>query len=130
MKTFTTWIQEGYYSPDDLAGMLLRASGSYLEAKKALTRASNDKKLLAAMSPGPGLKPLASGVDGTSDAAIYWAAYSLFQKGKKRTKRCSDHTALKRLLGGSYRGPWDRLKASGQTPQQVARLVQKPPKKS
>jgi hypothetical protein len=93
-------IFEGYYSPDDLARFLLQASGSYREAKKALTRASNEKPRR------------------TSDEGIFLAAYSI-----KKKERCSDSTALKKLLGPcKYRVYWNRLRARGQTLEQIARL--------
>ena len=124
--TWTTRIQEGDYSPDDLARMLLRASGSYLQAKKTLTRADNDPRVKASIPPVFGLKPLASGIPFTSDIAVYLAAYAIQKKF-----RCSDFTALKKLLGpNKYRVFWDRLRKRGQTLKQIARLVQNPPKKS
>jgi hypothetical protein len=95
-----TRIQEGDYSPDDLARMLLWASGSYREAKKALTRASNERPKR------------------TSDEAIYLVAYAI-----KKKKRCSDITALRKLLGpGKYRTFWNRLQKRHQTLAQIARL--------
>jgi hypothetical protein len=126
-NVWTAWtrIQEGDYSPDDLARMLLRASGSYQEAKKALTRADNDPRVRASMRPAPGSWPIASGVGFTSDDAVYLAANQL-----KNRLGCSDHTALKKLLGGKYRVYWDKLKARDQTLEQIARLVQNPPDKS
>jgi hypothetical protein len=115
-----TRIQEDDYSPDDLARMLLRASGSYLKAKKALTRADSDPRVRASIPPAPGLKPIASGLAFTPDDIVYLAAYHLFQKGRKR---CSDHTALKKLLGpGKYRVFWNKLNVRGQTLEQIASL--------
>jgi hypothetical protein len=91
---------EGDYSPDDLARFLLQASGSDLKARKALTRASNE-----------------AGPKRASDEALYLAAYAI-----KKKLRCSDITALKKLLGSKYRVLWDRLKAREQTLEQIARL--------
>jgi hypothetical protein len=119
-----TRIQEGDYSPDDIASMLLWASGSYREAKKALTRADEKLKSVAP-------KLLMVDKDGIasakrhSDEAVYLAAYAI-----KKKLRCRDHTALKKLMGGRYRVYWDKLKARNQTLKQIAQLVQKPPKKS
>jgi hypothetical protein len=94
-------IFEGDYSPDDLARFLLWASGNYREAKKALTRASNEKP-----TPIP-------------DDMVYLAAYHLY----KKKKRCRDSTALKKLLGPSkYRAFWNKLQARDQTLEQIARL--------
>jgi hypothetical protein len=94
-------IFEGDYSPDDLARFLLQASGSYREAKKALTRASNE-----------------AGPKRASDDMVFLAAYNI-----KKKKRCRDSTALKKLLGpGKYRVFWNRLQARGQTLEQIALL--------
>jgi hypothetical protein len=119
-----TRIQEGDYSPDDIARMLLWASGSYREAKKALTKADDE---LGSIAP----KLLMVDKDGVASAkraspeAIYLAAYAI-----KKKLGCSDFTALKKLMGGSYRVYWDKLKTRKQTLKQTARLVQNPPKKS
>jgi hypothetical protein len=118
-----TRIPEGDYSPDDLARMLLRASGSYREAKKALTRASNDPRLKASIPPAPGLKPIASGIAFTSEEGVYLAAYVLKTKIIKKKGRCSDQNALKKLLGGKYRVFWDRLKERRQTLEEIVRLL-------
>ena len=97
----------GYYSPDDLARYLLRASGSHREAKKALTKASNN--------------PVATSLSGmtfANDEGVYLAAYAIKQK-----RRCSDITALKKLLGdGKYRVFWNRLQKRKQTLEEIARL--------
>jgi hypothetical protein len=94
--------------------MLLRASGNYREAKKALTRASNSPR-----ATSPDTSTLAF----TSDDMIYLAAYAVKKTIiKKKKKRCSDSTALKKLLGpGRYRVFWNRLRDSGQTLGQIAR---------
>ena len=112
-RTYTTRIQEGDYSPDDLALMLLRAcSNNYVAAKKMLTRAKSKKP------------------SRTSDDMIYLAAYNLFQKGRKGEDRYTDNGALKKLLGGRYRVYWDRLQKRDQTLKQIAQLVQNLPDKS
>jgi hypothetical protein len=99
MKARTARIFEGDYSPDDLARFLLAAAGSYREAKKALTRASNEKPKR------------------TSDDMIFLAAYAV-----KKKLGCRDHTALKKLLGDKYRVYWDRLNARDQTLEDIARM--------
>jgi hypothetical protein len=115
------FIYEGYYSPDDIASMLLWASGNYREAKKALTRASNDPhtKLPPIAFGG---RPLPSGMALTNDEGVYLLAYAIQKK-----EQCSDFTALRKLLGGKYRVFWNRLKKRkperGQTLQQVAQLL-------
>jgi hypothetical protein len=81
--------------------MLLRASGTLKEAREALTRVSNE--------PGPR----------TPDDMLFLAAFSIKEK-----LRCSDHNALKKLLGPTkYRTLWNKLKAGGQkrTLEQIAR---------
>jgi hypothetical protein len=110
-KPAWTRIQAGDYSPDDLACMLLRAMhGNYQDAKKVLTKASN--------KPRATLPPIASGIANTSDDMIYCAAYHLIQK----KERCSDNTALKKLLGpGKYRTLYNRLVKRKQTLKQIAR---------
>jgi hypothetical protein len=99
-------ILEGDYSPDELARFLLWAAGSLREAKKALTRASNEKP------------------QRTSDDMVFLAAYSI-----KKKFGCEDHTALRKLfrdkdgkLTGKYRVYWDRLNARGQTLEEIARM--------
>jgi hypothetical protein len=109
-------IFEGDYSPDDLARFLLAAAGTYREAKKALTRASNDPKVLQ----DPRVMVSIADTTWASDEAVYLVAHHRFQKGGKR---CSDHTALKKLLGPSkYRVFYNRLRERGLTLEQIARL--------
>jgi hypothetical protein len=103
--------------------MLMRASGNYREAKKVLTRASNDPKVRASLPPAPGLRPIASGMAFSSEEGVYLAAYGLKRIHIEKKKRCTDHTALKKLLGpGQYRVFWDRLQARDQTLEEVASL--------
>ncbi|MFY9770237.1 MAG: hypothetical protein WAK04_08390 [Xanthobacteraceae bacterium] len=135
-----TRIPEGDYSPDDLARMLLRASsGSYREAKKALTRASNDRHAasppfasgVATSDEGAHLMtypPIVSGMAFTSDEGVYLMAYAIQRAAIEKKKPCRDSTALKKLLGpGKYRVFWDRLRKRdqkhGQTLQQIAQLI-------
>ena len=102
-----TLLFTGYYSSDDLARHLLRASGNFREAKKALTRASNDPVATSL-----------SGVTFANDEGVYLAAYAI-----KKKKQCADSTALKKLLGpGKYRVFWNRLKERKQTLEEIARL--------
>ena len=108
----------GDYSAADLASALLWASGSYREAKKALTKAYDElpdtpKALVANNKTGR-----------ANNSAVYLAAREVQKK-----LGCSDYTALKKLMGSHYRVYWDRLKASGRTLEQVVHLMQNPPEK-
>jgi hypothetical protein len=110
----TTRIQEGDYTHDEIARMLLWASGDYREAKKALTRAHNKLNSVAPWRLRDGVVS-----KGGNDRAVYLAAYAIKQKSG-----CSDFTALRKLLGDTrYRTYWNRLKARRQTLRQAAGLV-------
>lgn len=98
-------ISEGTYTPEEIADfLLLSVYGNRLRARMVLLDRPKPRKPRA------------------NDAAIFLAAHLLQKKLK-----CSDHTALRKLLRGKYRAPYDRLKAQGLTLAQAVRLVQKPP---
>jgi hypothetical protein len=105
-------IQEGHYTVEQLASILLQAAGGSTAAKKAITEADNKRRAA-----------------GTTDNMLFLAAYHM------RVKHgCSDYTALTKLLSDKtgagthsgyipekHRRLWDKLKASGQTLEQITR---------
>ncbi|MGO8922082.1 MAG: hypothetical protein ACLQF4_03990 [Xanthobacteraceae bacterium] len=103
MKVF---IREGLYSPEQIADLLL------LSVHDVRTPRLRARTILLNRPKQP--KPR------TSESMMYLMAYHFQQKLCSKGKRCADQTALKKVWGGGGRSLWEKLKARGQTLEEVA----------